>query len=93
MTPEGYVDFGDGIERPVFAKVEHKADGGFVVDELVTGRHPNQVQDGETVSVFTIRYPSGVSGATLYETLEEAREVARQEMRGPGDDEPEGGES
>ena len=64
-----------------------------MVDELVIGRHAGQVQDGSEVSVFTIRYPGGVSGATLYETLEEAREAARQEMRGPGDDEPEGGES
>ncbi|MGE5274086.1 MAG: hypothetical protein ACM3QU_10085 [Verrucomicrobiota bacterium] len=84
---------GDGFQRPVVAQVEHEAEGGFVVDELVIGRHAAEVQDGATFSRFTIRYPSGVSGASLYETVDEAREAARQEMRGPGDDEPEGGES
>ena len=91
--PEGHIDLGDGIQRPIVAEVEHEADGGFVIDELVIGRHAEQIQDGATESWFMIRYPSGVSGATLYDTLDEAREAARQEMRGPGDDEPEGGES
>jgi hypothetical protein len=91
--PAETIDLGDGIQRPVVAQVEHEADGGFVVDELVIERDAGQVQDGAALSVFTIRYPSGVSGASLYDTLEEAREAARQEMRGPGDDEPEGGES
>ena len=92
-TPRQTIDLGDGIDRPVVARVEHEADGGFVVDELIIGRHAGQIQDGSEVSVFTIRYPGGVSGASQYNTLDEAREAARQEMRGPGDDEPEGGES
>ena len=82
--PEEYAEFGDGIPRPVVAHVKHEAEGGFVVDELVVGRHAGQVQDGATVSVFTIRYPSGASGAVLYSTLDEAREAARQEARHEG---------
>jgi hypothetical protein len=77
-----YADLGDGIQRPVVARIEHDADGGFVIQELVIGRHAGQVQDGKTLSMFTFRYPSGAEGVNLYSTLEDAREAARQEAAG-----------
>jgi hypothetical protein len=33
MSTQEHINF-DGIERPVVAKVEHEAEGGFIVDEL-----------------------------------------------------------
>ena len=80
MTPTiGTIDFGDGIQRPVVRTIRQAVEGGYTVEEIVVGRYAGQVQDGTTLSVFVIEYPSGARGAQLYPTLAEALAETRED--------------